>query len=205
MDVRRLGEVPYGEALRLQYDLLERRVRDEIPDTLLLLSHPHVYTFGRGGKSENLLVSEDDLAAEGIVVERVGRGGDITYHGPGQVVGYPIVKLQRPDIRRFVHGIESALVEALAAFGIEGGREAGMAGVWVGGRKVAAIGVGVRRWVTMHGFALNVSTDLSYFRRIVPCGLVGRQATSMEELLRRPVPIDAAVDAVEKACLEHLS
>ena len=204
MDAVWLGHVPYERALELQLDYLERRARDEIADTLLLLTHPHVYTFGRSGNPKNLLVSPDSLAREGIPVARVGRGGDVTYHGPGQLVGYPIVRLAKPDVHRYVRAVEAALIEALGAFGVAGRRIEGLTGVWAGDRKIASIGVGVRRWVTYHGFALNVCTDLSYFRRIHLCGLVGREATSISESIGREVPVDDVRGAVAEACGRHL-
>lgn len=199
-----LGCVEYGKALDLQLACLERRADGEIPDTLLLLTHPHVYTFGRAGNPANLLVPQDELARDGISVERVGRGGDVTYHGPGQLVGYPIVHLARPDVHRFVRSIEEALIEALGRFGVDSGRIDGLTGVWVNGRKIASIGVGVKRWVTYHGFALNVSTDLSYFDRIHLCGLHGRRATSIREETGVDVPFEQVREAVSLACSKHL-
>jgi len=205
--ILRLGRVPYGEALDLQEALLERRQRGEIEDTLLLLEHPAVLTLGRGGDEANVLADRAQLSALGIEVRRVGRGGDVTYHGPGQLVGYWIVSLRRwhDDVGRFLRAIEETLIRALAPFGIEGRRVPGFTGVWcpVPGRsdleKIASIGVGIRRWVSYHGFALNVTTDLSHFDAIVPCGLRGKRMTSMERLLGRPVPLDDAADAVAVA------
>jgi lipoate-protein ligase B len=194
----------YRRALKLQMRCIERRASGEIPDTLLLLTHPHVYTIGRIGDDANLLVPPGLLAREGIPVERVSRGGDITYHGPGQLVGYPIVLLSRPDVHRFVRSIESALIEALSDFGVSGTRIEGLTGVWTKEKKIASIGIGVRRWVTYHGFALNVDTDLSYFRRIHLCGLKGREATSIAEATGREVPMEAVRDAVSAACRKHL-
>lgn len=199
-----LGCVEYGRSLDLQLSTLRRRAEEEIPDTLLLLTHPHVYTFGRAGNPANLLVPPEALALEGIPVERVGRGGDITYHGPGQLVGYPIVHLAHPDVHRFVRSIEAALIEALARFGVEAERIDGLTGVWIGERKIASIGVGVKRWVTYHGFALNVSTDLSYFDRIHLCGLHGRKATSIREETGVDVPFEQVREAVSRACEKHL-
>ncbi|OGP33230.1 MAG: lipoyl(octanoyl) transferase [Deltaproteobacteria bacterium GWC2_65_14] len=200
-----LGSVEYGRALDLQLSTLRRRAEGEIPDTLLLLTHPHVYTFGRAGNPENLLVTREALARDGIPVERVGRGGDVTYHGPGQLVGYPIVHLPRPDVHRFVRSIEAALIEALARFGVNAERIDGLTGVWVGGRKIASIGVGVKRWVTYHGFALNVSTDLSYFERIHLCGLRDRAATSIRVETGNEIPVEQVGDAVSVACAKHLT
>jgi len=199
-----LGCVEYGPALDLQLSTLARRAAGEIPDTLLLLTHPHVYTFGRAGNPGNLLVSENGLAREGISVERVGRGGDVTYHGPGQLVGYPIVRLAQPDVHRFVRSIEAALIEALLPFDVKAERIDGLTGVWTCGRKIASIGVGVKRWVTYHGFALNVSTDLSYFDRIHLCGLNGRKATSIREETGADVSFDEVREAVSRACGKYL-
>ena len=199
-----LGEVAYREALDLQLSYLDRRAARGVPDTLLLLTHPHVYTLGRAGNEANLLVPREVLAAEGVTVERVGRGGDITYHGPGQLVGYPIVLMERPDVHRFVRSIEAALIDALGEFGVASRRIDGLTGVWVGERKIASIGVGVRKWVTYHGFALNVSTDLSWFRRIHLCGLKGREATSIAEVTGEAPPMDAVRSAVSRACGRRL-
>lgn len=199
-----LGEVAYREALDLQLSYLDRRAARVIPDTLLLLTHPHVYTLGRAGNEANLLVPREVLAAEGVTVERVGRGGDITYHGPGQLVGYPIVLMERPDVHRFVRSIEAALIGALGELGVASRRIDGLTGVWVGERKIASIGVGVRKWVTYHGFALNVSTDLSWFRRIHLCGLKGREATSVAEVTGEVPPMDAVRGAVSRECARRL-
>ncbi len=199
-----LGEVGYREALDLQFDYVDRRAARKIPDTLLLLTHPHVYTLGRTGDDANILVPKDALAAEGIPVERVSRGGDVTYHGPGQLVGYPICLMERPDVHRFVRSIEAALIDALGALGVAGSRIDGLTGVWVGGKKIASIGVGIRKWVTYHGFALNVTTDLSYFRRIHLCGLKGRQATSIAEVRGEAPTMGEVRKAVSSACARRL-
>lgn len=199
-----LGRVDYGRALETQLSFLARRAKGEIPDTLLLLTHPHVYTFGRAGDPSNLLVSAEALAREGIAVERVGRGGDVTYHGPGQLVGYPIVHLAHPDVHRFVRSLEAALIDTVAAYGVSSRRIDGLTGVWVGDRKIASIGVGVKRWVTYHGFALNVSTDLSYFDRIHLCGLRGREATSIEAVTGRGLPVEQVAETAARCCARHL-
>ncbi|MGB3399528.1 MAG: lipoyl(octanoyl) transferase LipB [Candidatus Deferrimicrobiaceae bacterium] len=204
METLWLGCVEYRRALELQLSRVDCRARGETPDTLLLLTHPHVYTFGRTGQQANLLVAEEDLLREGISVERVARGGDVTYHGPGQLVGYPIVLLARPDVHRFVRSLESALIEALVVFGVPSRRIEGMTGVWVGEKKIASIGVGVKRWITYHGFALNVTTDLSYFGRIHPCGLKGREATSLAEVTGKVVPMDEVRERVAESCGRHL-
>jgi len=199
-----LGEVAYREALDLQLSYLDRRATRRIRDTLLLLTHPHVYTLGRAGDEANLLVSKETLASEGISVERVGRGGDITYHGPGQLVGYPIVLMERPDIHKFVRSIEAALIDAVRAFGVESRRIEGLTGVWAGERKIASIGVGIRKWVTYHGFALNVTTDLSWFRRIHLCGLKGREATSIAEETGSAPTMKAVRETAAAAFDRHL-
>ena len=207
IDVRRLGRVEYGAALELQARLVEERKRGDIGDSLLLLEHPPVITLGvkTKGKSTNIVVSPEALAAEGVAVFETGRGGDITYHGPGQLVGYPIFDLRpdRCDVHRYVRDLEEALMLAIREFGIEGRRVAGLTGVWVGeaGReeKIAAIGVRISRWITSHGFALNVATDLRHFRLIVPCGIADRGVTSIERVLGSPVPMRDVEDAVVRA------
>lgn len=181
--VRELGRLRYEDALALQNQLVADRQLGRIPDQLLLVEHPHVITLGRNGRMENLLASEHVLERSGIAFYPANRGGDITYHGPGQIVGYPILDLRewKRDVHAYVRGIEQAIIDALLEFGIEAGRVEGLTGVWVEGRKVAAIGVHISRWVTSHGFALNHTTDLSYFQYIVPCGL-SRPVTSLREL-----------------------
>lgn len=199
-----LGEIAYREALDLQLSFLDRRADRRIPDTLLLLTHPHVYTLGRAGDDANLLVPRETLSREEIPLERVGRGGDITYHGPGQLVGYPIFRMEKPDVHRFVRSIEASLIDALHVLRVEARRIEGLTGVWSGERKIASIGVGIRKWVTYHGFALNVTTDLSYFRRIHLCGLKGREATSIAEVMGNAPPMKAVREVVASACDRHL-
>jgi lipoyl(octanoyl) transferase len=199
LDVRRLGRVPYADALDLQSDLVRQRRAGEIPDTLLLLEHPHVITLGSGSHAEHVLVSEEERAARGIELFATGRGGDVTYHGPGQLVGYPILDLKpdRQDLHRYLRDLEEMLIGVLAEFGIEGGRKEGLTGVWAEDRKIAAIGVRVSSgWITSHGFALNVATDLSYFGAIVPCGIRQHGVGSLSEELGRPVTLDEASAAV---------
>ena len=177
--VCRLGVVPYCEALEIQNELRRRRAGGLVDDVLLLLTHPPVFTLGRSGKAEHLLGSRPD-----IELVRTNRGGDITYHGPGQVVGYLIVDLAGlyMDLRRLFRDIEAAIIDALGTFGVGAHHDERYTGVWVGHDKIAAIGLGVRRWVTMHGFALNVGDDLAAFDAIVPCGLTDRGITSMARL-----------------------
>ncbi len=196
-----LGRVGYAEALALQQDLVEKRKRGLIPDQLLLLEHPHVITLGRNGRMDNLLASEEVLRRAGIEFHAINRGGDITYHGPGQLVGYPIFDLRewKRDVVAFVRAVEQAIVDSLGEFGIDAGRLPGCTGVWVDGKKVAAIGVHISRWVTSHGFALNQTTDLSYFQYIVPCGLT-KPVTSMREL-----GSDATREQVAEALVRNFS
>lgn len=204
IDVRRLGLVEYGAGLELQAALVEQRRSAAIGDTLLLLEHPPVITLGvrTRGKPTNIIVSKDTLEREGVAVFETGRGGDITYHGPGQLVGYPIFDLKpdRCDVHVYVRDLEEVLIVSLRKFGIEGRRVQGLTGVWVGpeGReeKVAAIGVRISRWITSHGFALNVSTNLKHFQLIVPCGIADRGVTSISRLLGRDVPMAEVEDAV---------
>ena len=174
----------YGDALELQQRLVAERRAEAVGDVLLLVEHPPVLTLGvRGGRS-HILASEAELAHRRIEVVETGRGGDVTYHGPGQIVGYPVVDLNpdRRDVHRYVRDIEEVLIRVAAEFGIAAGRIAGLTGVWVGGEKLAAIGVRIQRWVTSHGFALNHSTDLSHFNLIVPCGIADRGVTSLAAL-----------------------
>lgn len=187
-----LGIVDYGEAYELQKRLREQRLSGEISDTLLLLEHPPTLTIGRSGSLENVLVSKDKLADEGIALFFIDRGGDVTYHGPGQLVGYPIIDLSQRgnDIHRYVHDLEEVLIQTLKGFSIAAIRDKGHAGVWVNQQEVAAIGLSLRRWVTMHGFALNVNPNLTHFTYINPCGLPDRTATSVSQLLGHEVPIE---------------
>jgi lipoyl(octanoyl) transferase len=194
--VRDLGRIGYAEAFEFQRSLVEQRKRGEIPDQLLIVEHPHVVTMGRNGHDGNLLASPDLLSRSGIEFHRTDRGGDVTYHGPGQIVGYPIFDLRewKRDVIAYVRGIEQVIIDALGSFGISAHRDPGATGVWtslppsrdregagVHSAKIAAIGVHISRWVTSHGFALNVDTDLNYFRYIVPCGLT-KPVTSMQAL-----------------------
>lgn len=207
MDVKRLGVIGYQDALDLQKELVERRRNEEIPDQLLLLEHPPVITLGvkaRDSRS-HILESDESLAARGVGLFEAGRGGDVTYHGPGQLVGYPIFNLKpdRCDVHKYVRDLEEALIRAVAAFGITGRRVKGLTGVWVGPEggeeKLAAIGVRISRWVTSHGFALNVNTKLEHFGLIVPCGITDRGVTSMERLLGGPVQMDEVATRVTEA------
>jgi lipoate-protein ligase B len=183
-----LGTREYGEVWELQRELVGKRQRDEIPDTLVLVEHPHVITLGRGTHKENVLAPGDTPLFE------IERGGDVTYHGPGQLVGYPIFQLREPerDLHLYLRNLEESLLRVVGRFGIAGERKDGWTGVWTGGgtRKLASIGVAVKRWVTLHGFALNVSTDLARFAAINPCGLEATTMGSMQSVLGSPVSFD---------------
>lgn len=196
-----LGLIDYADALARQEALVALRKSNAAEDTLLLLEHPHVITLGRAAKRANVVVDDSNREGCGVALFETGRGGDVTYHGPGQLVGYPIVNLapDRCDVRRYVRDLEEVLIRTVADYGIEAGRIPGLTGVWAGDEKLAAIGVRISRWVTMHGFALNVATDLDYFRLIVPCGIVDRGVTSLERLLGSRI----AVEEVAQRVVEH--
>lgn len=199
LEIRRLGQLGYGAAFELQQALVEQRKQGEIPDTLLLLEHPPVITEGRDAKPEHILADESALAAAGVERVEANRGGDVTYHGPGQIVGYLIMDL-RPDwadIPRFVRGMEQAMIDACADFGLECGRWSGDPGVWLEDppRKLGQIGARISRWVSYHGFALNVAPDLAHFDLIVPCGIRDRGVTSLARELGDAAPtVDAVMD-----------
>ncbi len=194
------GRMPYGRAWALQRGLVAARQAERIPDTVLLVEHPPVITVGRAGRTVNILAPRAALDARGVEVYEVERGGDVTYHGPGQLVGYPILDLRAldEDVVRYVRLLETALIDALGGWGIEAERVRGYPGAWVAGGKIAAIGVAVKRKVTMHGFALNVDPDLSHFELINPCGL-GKPVTSIARLLGRPVSLEEARPEVSRA------
>ncbi len=203
-----LGNKPYLEAWALQKELAEARGRDDIPDTLLMLEHPHTYTLGSAGKEDNLIWSADERVARGVSVYRVDRGGDVTYHGPGQLIGYPILKLDRSidglhaDVIAYIRGLENTLIYALETFGVRAFPYPGLTGVWVDQppAKIAAIGVKVTtKAVTQHGFALNINTDLSYFAGIVPCGISDKPVTSLAQLLGTSLDFESVLDSVAVA------
>jgi lipoyl(octanoyl) transferase len=226
-EVRRLGTVGYAQAWELQKELAAQRAAGAIPDTLLLLEHPHTYTFGRSGHAENLLLDEAQLKARGVELHWVDRGGDVTYHGPGQLVGYPIMqlgtvsgadgRLPQADYVSYVRRLEDALVRSLIPFGLIAGQFKGLTGVWVqpdmasrcvhcppaarkAPSKIAAIGVKVdARGVSQHGFALNVNPDMDYWNGIIGCGLKDHVSISLADLLPEPPPMAAVMDAVEAA------
>jgi lipoate-protein ligase B len=189
-----LGRTRYAEALVYQRELQARRKAGEAPDTLVLTEHEPVFTLGRFADGNHLLVSEAMLAERGIELVRVERGGDITYHGPGQLVAYPILDLHRfgRDVHRYIRRLEETAIRLLATYAVEGERRPGTPGVWVGARKIASVGVHISRWVTMHGIAINVEPDLAPFELINPCGLVGMEMTSVARVTGRPAPLAQA-------------
>jgi lipoyl(octanoyl) transferase len=191
-DLRNLHLVTYENGMRLQQKFVELRQNDQVDDQLLLLEHPPVITLGRGGDARNLLAAPQVLRAQRVRFYETTRGGDITYHGPGQLVGYPIVHLGegRRDVRKYVTALEEVLIRTVAEYGITAARIDGRRGIWVGNEKIAAIGVRIARWVTSHGFALNVDTNLEHFRLITPCGIHGSGVTSIARLTGRAVPLD---------------
>lgn len=195
LSVAKLGTIDYASALGLQRSMVEKRLRDEVGDVLLLLEHSHVYTLGRGA-DERFILS----APRGVPTYRVSRGGQVTYHGPGQLVGYPILKLEGAsrDVTAYLRRLEQTMIDSLREFGIEARPRAGFTGVWVDDRKIGSIGVGIRRWVTYHGFALNVATDLSFFDAIVPCGITGCEMTSLAQEGRPDVSVDTMAETIAR-------
>jgi lipoate-protein ligase B len=193
---KELGQLDYVSAVEIQNTLLELRQRGSSPDILLFVEHPHVYTLGRGGKESNIVEVRD------VPVYRTGRGGDVTYHGPGQVVVYPLIDLRsklRKDVHRYVKNLERTAIRTLKDFALEAARRPPYTGVWIADRKIAAIGVAVRRSITLHGLALNVNTDLSYFKRIIPCGLAWADVTSMAKELGK----EQSLNSVKNSFLRH--
>jgi len=198
LTIRRLGLISYAEGLELQRALVARRIADEIGDELILLEHPHVLTMGvKAGESrQHVLATPERLAELGVELHETGRGGDVTYHGPGQIVGYPIVSLKpdRCDVHRYVRDLEEVMIRTTGEYGFEARRIKGLTGAWVGAEKIGAIGVRIQRWVTSHGFAFNVNTDLDFFKLIVPCGLSDRGVTSLRRLTGRDLPLGEVED-----------
>jgi len=193
-----LGLMDYKEAWDLQHNLWSRRVEGKVPDLLLFTEHPHVITLGRRGERSHLLISPDVLEGMKIPIFHTERGGDVTYHGPGQMVIYPILNLKDYGYRliRYVGELEEVILSVLRDFGIEGERDSSNRGVWVNGEKIASIGVAIKRWVSFHGIALNYATDLKYFELINPCGLEGAKMTSIEKILGRNIPRDKLVERI---------
>lgn len=195
-----LGRVGYSEGLALQEHAVEKLRAGERPEQLLLLEHPHVFTLGRGADGAHILAGKQQLQSQSIEVHETGRGGDVTYHGPGQLVGYPIINLKpdRCDVHRYVRDLEEVLIRTIADFGVKGTRIAGLTGVWVGNEKIAAIGVRIARWMTSHGFALNVGTDLNYFQMIVPCGITDKGVTSLARLTGGHIEVLEVAESASK-------
>lgn len=200
----RLGTVDYAEAHRLQKELQAKRIAGEIRDTVLLLEHPPVLTMGRSTKDQHVLASQEMLDARGISVHEVGRGGDVTYHGPGQLVAYPIIDLKpdRRDVRKYVWSLEETMIRTCADFGLSGTRVEGLNGAWIEDRKVGAVGVRISRWVTMHGLALNVNSDLTHYELIVPCGIQDKAVTSLSAELGRTVYVADVIDPLARHLAE---
>ncbi len=192
----RLGTVDYAEAHRVQHELQAQRIAGKIDDTVLLLEHRPVFTLGRSAKAQHVLAPADVLEARGFTIHEVGRGGDVTYHGPGQLVAYPIIDLKpdRKDVRKYVWSLEETMLRTCADLGLRAARVAGLNGAWVEDRKVGAVGVRISRWVTMHGLALNVSTDLKHFDLIVPCGIQDKAVTSISAELGRVIQVEDIVE-----------
>ena len=208
LEVRRLGVIPYSEALALQRSLVEERREGRVPDLLLLLQHPPVITLGvkgDGGRS-NVVADSLRLSALGVGISETGRGGDVTYHGPGQIVGYPILDLRpdRCDVHRYVRDLEEVMIRVCADYGVPAGRIQGLTGAWVGDYKIGAIGVRVSRWITSHGFAFNVNTDLRHFDLIVPCGIANRGVTSLKQAAGRNLPMDEVEDSLIRHFCDRL-
>ena len=203
VEVRKLGMMPYADALEIQQTLVRQRRDNEVPDVLLLVEHPHVVTLGVNARHRlsNLLVTPSQLSGMDVELHDVTRGGDVTYHGPGQLVGYPILDLRpdRCDVHRYVRDLETVIMRTVLTFGVRSNRIPGLTGVWVGDNKLAAIGVRFSRWVTSHGFALNVSTDLTYFDLIRPCGIDGKGVTSLSRITCSRI----SCESVENALIEE--
>jgi lipoyl(octanoyl) transferase len=204
LEVRRLGLVPYADGLELQRRLVEDRKADRIPDTLLLLQHPHVVTIGvkKDGRS-HIIATPQQLEERGVEVFETGRGGDVTYHGPGQIVGYPIIDLNpdRRDVHLYVRDLEEVMIRVCADYGVTAGRSKGFSGAWIADAKIGAIGVRISRWITSHGFAFNVTTDVDSFNLIVPCGIADRGVTSLSKEVGRVV----ALNEVEDRLTDHFA
>lgn len=201
LDYYDLGVVPYGEAWDFQREIFSGRKEAKIPDTFIMLEHPHTYTLGKVAKREHLLLTDKELEDRHISVYDIDRGGDITYHGPGQIVGYPIINLGdwQKDSHKYLRTLEEVIISVMRSYGIESGRKEGLTGVWIENRKIAAIGIKISSWVTMHGFALNVNTELDLFTGIIPCGITDKEVTSMQKELGHQVPLDE----VKEKLLEH--
>jgi lipoyl(octanoyl) transferase len=205
IEIVRLPRTRYAGAMELMEERVKARLEQRAPDTLFLLEHEPVLTLGRRGAKDNIIASRSMLEAQGVEIHETGRGGDVTYHGPGQIVGYPVLDLRpdRCDVRRYVADLEEVMIRVCASFGITAGRVPGLIGAWIQGeRKIGAVGVRISHWVTSHGFALNVTTDLSAFDLIVPCGIKDKRVTSIAREIDRDVSMDEAIDVVERRFVE---
>jgi lipoyl(octanoyl) transferase len=206
LEVRRLGLIGYDDALNLQRELVEERRADRIPDLLLLLQHRPVITLGVRSEiaRANVVATDERLADLGIAVHETGRGGDVTYHGPGQIVGYPILDLRpdRCDVHKYVRDLEEVMIRTCVDYGVTAGRISGLSGTWVGAEKIGAIGIRISRWITSHGFAFNVSTNLDHFKLIVPCGISDRGVTSLEKATGQTIPLPEVEDAIVRRFAE---
>ena len=200
LDYYDIGVIPYAEAWDLQKEIFSKRKEGVINDSFLMLEHPHTYTLGKVAKREHLLLTEEELEKEKISVFDIDRGGDITYHGPGQIVGYPIINLAdwQKDSHKYLRTLEQVLIDMLRNYGIESGRKEGLTGVWIEDRKIAAIGIKISSWITMHGFALNVNTDLGLFGGIVPCGITDKQVTSLQKETGAFIPLEEVKELILK-------
>ena len=200
LEVRRLGVLPFREAESLQQKLVIERQQGRVPDLLLMLEHPRVITLGVSADRGNVLASEKSLLEQGIKVHQTRRGGDVTYHGPGQLIGYPILSLKpdRCDLHRYVRDLEEVMIRTVNEFGVTATRIPGLTGVWVGQRKLAAVGVRISRWVTSHGFALNITTDLNDFSLIRPCGIAGKGVTALAQLTEEDVGVARVTDSLAR-------
>jgi lipoyl(octanoyl) transferase len=196
----RLGTVDYAAAHRLQKELQTKRIAGEVPDTVLLLEHPPVLTMGRSAKEQHIIAQPEVLEARGISVHEVGRGGDVTYHGPGQLVAYPIIDLKpdRRDVRKYMWSLEETMIRTCKDFGLSATRIEGFNGAWIGDRKVGAVGVRISRWVTMHGLALNANSDLTHYDLIVPCGIQDKAVTSISAELGRTIGVPDVADPLAR-------
>ena len=206
LEVRRLGLIGYDEALALQKDFVEERRADRVSDLLLLLEHPPVITLGVRSEiaRANVVATNERLADLGIAVHEKGRGGDVTYHGPGQIVGYPILDLRpdRCDVHKYVRDLEEVMIRACFDYGVQAGRITGLTGAWVGAEKIGAIGIRISRWITSHGFAFNVGTNLDHFKLIVPCGISDRGVTSLERTTGRSIALPEVEDVIVRRFAE---
>ncbi len=207
LNVVELGQIDYLQAWKLQKATFEQRLNDEVEDTLYLLEHPHTYTLGKVADRNNLICSVDYLEKNNVKIYDVDRGGDITYHGPGQLVGYPIIDLKnwKQDAHEYLRGLEAVIISVCEHYGLKTNRIKGLTGVWIDNRKICAIGIKISKWVTMHGFALNVNTDLSLFNGIIPCGIRDKEVTSLKKELGKEIPMDEVKELIVKYFKEYFN